>query len=135
MQLGGSDTGASSTATSTRLLDLPIQDSLGVAHGVRESAVCIVRGDDLLRIRLAAIADRPRSGYELSLTRPPCGAHDQWHVTANRSWTPLRVWVEVSPSQAVGNEHGERLSRWVSPADAKRVPGWVGVHLITLVAT
>ena len=59
-------------------------------------------------------------------SRPPCGRHDQWHVTANRSWTPLRVWVEVSPSQAVGNEHGERLSRRVSPTDAKRVPGWVG---------
>jgi hypothetical protein len=70
MQLGGSDDRSVLGSDEYRLLDLPIQDSRGVAQGVRESAVCIVRRDDVLRIRPAAIADRPRSGYEPSLTRP-----------------------------------------------------------------
>jgi hypothetical protein len=41
-------------------------------------------------------------------------------------------WVLASPSQVVGNQRGERLSRRMSPADAKRVSGRVGVYLVTL---
>ena len=44
-------------------------------------------GDDLLRIRSAANADRPRSGYELSLTRPATGRQGVSRKIENMQYT------------------------------------------------
>jgi hypothetical protein len=35
-------------------------------------------------------------------------------------------------SQAVSDDRRERLLGWVSPANAERMPGRVGIHLVTL---
>jgi hypothetical protein len=47
---------------------------------------------------------------------------------------PLRLGIQVFLPRAVGNEDGECFRRWLPPADAKRVPSGVGVHLMAFAA-
>jgi hypothetical protein len=70
MQLGGSDDRSVLDSDEYPTAGRAHPKFAAHAHGVRGSAVCIVRGNDLLRSRPASNADRPRSGSELSLTRP-----------------------------------------------------------------
>ena len=44
----------------------------------------------------------------------------------------LRAVARLFPAQAIGDERRERLSGRVPPTDAKRMPGWVRVHLVPL---
>jgi hypothetical protein len=48
-----------------------------------------------------------------------------------QSW-PYVLWLGSFCPQAVGDERREGLSGRMSPADAKRMPGRVRVHLVTL---
>src|SRR5215469_8026090 len=59
----------------------------------------------------------------------------RWVRAGPMAWGPLlvlRALARLSPPQAVGDERSERFSGRVSPADAKRMPGRVRVHLVTL---
>jgi hypothetical protein len=67
MQLGGSDDRSVLDSDEYPTAGRAHPKFAAHAHGVRGSAVCIVRGNDLLRSRPASNADRPRSGSELSL--------------------------------------------------------------------
>ena len=114
MQLGGSD--------DSSVLDSDEYPTDGLAHpkfaaradGVRRSAVCIVRGDDLLRIRPAANADRPRLGYELSLTRPATGRVSTG--TPCHTWKPLRAVMTAGRSAREIAEEALHLVGWLDPA-------------------
>src|SRR5262249_22474655 len=56
-------------------------------------------------------------------------------ITVQGPLLVLRAVAPLSPPQAVGDKRRERLSGRLSPADAKRMPGRVRVHLVTLGGT
>jgi hypothetical protein len=53
-------------------------------------------------------------------------------VLAESAWHSSGSWIRGLVYPAGANELRERLPGWVSPTDAKRMPGRVRVHLVAL---